>query len=326
MGEYSKLLNSGDADLTARQAGASSIGYSAINDRAGKQIASLPGVQSVSGAVMGIVSTEEMPYLIVMGYDPNEPAIRHFKIVEGRELAGSREVILGRAGAEILKVRVGDVVRLREVGFRVVGLFETGVTWEEGSAIISLRDAQELLGKPRQVTMYLIKVNNQQQAPMLRSQIETYIPEITVVPSSEFVESGPEMQSMGVLMWTISVLAIIVGGIGMMNTMLMSVFERTREIGTLRALGWRRKRVLVSVLQESLALALMGVILGTALSVILSVVMRQIPVWGEALIIIISSNLMIQALLIALGLGAVGGLYPAWRAANLSPVEALRYE
>jgi putative ABC transport system permease protein len=134
------------------------------------------------------------------------------------------------------------------------------------------------------------------------------------------------MQSMGVLMWTISVLAIIVGGIGMMNTMLMSVFERTREIGTLRALGWRRKRVLASVLQESLVLALMGVVLGTALSVILSVVMRQIPVWGEALIIIISLNLMIQALLIALGLGAVGGLYPAWRAANLSPVEALRYE
>jgi putative ABC transport system permease protein len=174
--------------------------------------------------------------------------------------------------------------------------------------------------------MYLIKVNNQQQASTIRSQIESYIPEITVVPSSEFVESGPEMQSMGVLMWTISVLAIIVGGIGMMNTMLMSVFERTREIGTLRALGWRRKRVLASVLQESLVLALMGVVLGTALSVILSVVMRQIPVWGEALIIIISSNLMIQALLIALGLGAVGGLYPAWRAANLSPVEALRYE
>lgn len=326
MGEYSKLLNSGDADLTARQAGASSIGYSAINDRAGKQIASVPGVQSISGAVMGIVSSEEMPYLIVMGYDPNEPAIRHFKIVEGRELAGSREVILGRTGAEILKVRVGDVVRLREIGFRVVGLFETGVTWEEGSAIISLRDAQELLGKPRQVTMYFIKVNNLEQAPAIRSQIEAFIPEVTVVPSSEFVESGPEMQSMSVLMWTISALAIVVGGIGMMNTMLMSVFERTREIGTLRALGWRRKRVLATVLQESVVLAVMGVTLGTAVSAVLSLVMRQIPMWGEALIIIISPMLMIQALLIALGLGAVGGVYPAWRAANLSPVEALRYE
>jgi putative ABC transport system permease protein len=108
--------------------------------------------------------------------------------------------------------------------------------------------------------------------------------------------------------------------------MLMSVFERTREIGTLRALGWRRKRVLASVLQESVVLAVMGVTLGTVVSVILSVVMRQIPMWGEALIIIISPALMIQALLIALGLGAVGGVYPAWRAANLSPVEALRYE
>ncbi len=325
MAEYSKLISAGGADLTARQAGATSIGYSAINERVGRQIVMLPGVQSVSAAVMGIVATDELP-LIVMGYDPQEEAIRHFEIVEGRSLSGSREVILGRVAAELLKTQVGQVIRLREVSFRVVGLFETGVTWEEGSVIISLRDAQELLGKVRQVTMYLIKLSDPQQADTLRAQIQALFPEITVAPSSESVETAPEMQSMRVMMWTVSLLAIIVGGIGMMNTMVMSVFERTREIGTLRALGWRRRRVLFAVFQESLVLGVLGVVCGILISLLLGAVMRQIPLFGPALAIVVSVPLLTQALIIALGLGVVGGLYPAWRAANLSPVEALRYE
>lgn len=82
----------------------------------------------------------------------------------------------------------------------------------------------------------------------------------------------------------------------------------------------------VVLLALLLALALMGVALGTAISVFFSVTLRQIPVWGEALIIIVSPELVLQSLVIALGLGAVGGVYPAWYAANLSPVEALRYE
>ena len=326
MGQYSQLVSGGDADLTARQANSSGIGYSTIADRAGRQIAMLPGVESVSGAVMGIVQTEQMPFFIIMGYSPYEPAINHFKMAEGRLLSGNREIMIGRPAAALLQVGVGDIVRLKDVGFRVVGIFETGVTWEEGSGIISLRDAQALFGKPRQVTMLYINVDDPQQAESLRQTIQTAFPEIAIAPSSEFVESGPEMQSMNAMMWAISAMAILVGGIGMANTMFMSVFERTREIGTLRALGWRRRRVLWAVLKESLVLSLIGVLIGVTFSALLSFTLRLIPMWGEALTIILSGALLLQALIIALALGALGGLYPAWRASKLSPVEALRYE
>ncbi len=326
--EFNRVATTSDVDLMVRQEGSSDIGYSAIDERVGRQIAALPGVKSVSGLIIGMVTLEHaptVPFLIVMGYAPHEPAIQHFTIVEGRGLVGNREIIMGRPAATMLKTRVGQTIRLGESNFRVVGLYETGTAWEESGGVISLRDAQQLLGKPRQVTLYGIKLESLQDVESIRRQIEA-MPGLAVSLSTEFTETMPEMQNLNVMMGAISALAILVGGIGMMNTVFMSVFERTREIGTLRALGWRRRRVLGMVLRESVALSLFGVVGGLLLSLLLSVLLRQLPAWGGWLIVIFSWGLVAQALGIALGLGAAGGAYPAWRASRLSPVEALRYE
>jgi ABC-type antimicrobial peptide transport system permease subunit len=326
--EFNRVATTSDVDLMVRQAGSSDIGYSAIDERVGRQIAALPGVKSVSGLIIGMVTLEHaptVPFFIVMGYAPHEPAIQHFTIVEGRGLVGNWEIIMGRPAATMLKTRVGQTIRLGESNFRVVGLYETGTAWEESGGVISLRDAQQLLGKPRQVTLYGIKLESLQDVALIRRQIEA-MPGLAVSLSTEFTETMPEMQNLNVMMGAISALAILVGGIGMMNTVFMSVFERTREIGTLRALGWRRRRVLGMVLRESVALSLLGVVGGLLLSLLLSALLRQLPAWGGWLVVIFSWGLVAQALGIALGLGAVGGAYPAWRASRLSPVEALRYE
>ena len=138
--EITKMFGAGEVDLMVRQAGSSDLAYSAINERVGRQIAAMSGVASVSGMVVSAVMMDnsDVPFLFILAYDPQEPYYqRHYKIIEGRGLSGSREMLLGRPAADVLKVRVGDTVRLGEMGFRLVGLFETGISWEESGAVIS---------------------------------------------------------------------------------------------------------------------------------------------------------------------------------------------
>ena len=101
-----------------------------------------------------------------------------------------------------------------------------------------------------------------------------------------------------------------IGAVGMLNTMLMSVLERTREIGVLCSLGWRRRQVLGMILNESLVLGLVGLT----------------GVWGGALEPAYTTQMFVQAIVVAVVAGIVGGIYPAWRATRMRPVEALRYE
>ncbi|MCK4470893.1 MAG: ABC transporter permease, partial [Anaerolineae bacterium] len=139
-------------------------------------------------------------------------------------------------------------------------------------------------------------------------------------------EIMPDMRTMEEMIGQISFLAVFIGAVGMLNTMLMSVLERTREIGVLRALGWRRGRVLRMILQEGLALGAVGGVCGILLGLGLAWGMSQMPGMGEMVDPRYSPELFARALVVALITGVIGGLYPAWRATRMRPVEALRYE
>ena len=112
----------------------------------------------------------------------------------------------------------------------------------------------------------------------------------------------------------------------MMNTMGMSVFERTREIGVLRALGWRRGRVLGMILRESLALSLVGSGMGLVAAIVVVWLLNLNPLMAGFIKARFGVDLFLQTLVTSVVLGAIGGIYPAWRASRLRPVEALRYE
>jgi ABC-type antimicrobial peptide transport system permease subunit len=321
-----RLFSAGQADVVAEQANVSDAAFSAIDERIAERMRAHPQVRAVSKMIFGVTTAPGLPFFIVYGLDPHEEYIQHYRVREGRSIERPREIIIGRMAANSLKKRVGETLHLTGASYRVVGIYENGIAFEDAGGVIALKEAQRLFRKPRQVSFISIGLKDPAQAAAAAAELERAYPQVIVSQAATMTDRMQDFATMNAMFGALVGLMVIVGGIVMINVMMMSVFERTQEIGVLRALGWRRWRVLRMVAGESLALSLLSSLLGIAIGVGLNALFSLEPTYGRLLPAIYTPGAFVQVVVLALVLGGVGGLYPAWRAANLRPVEALRYE
>ncbi|HEU5098190.1 MAG TPA: FtsX-like permease family protein, partial [Roseiflexaceae bacterium] len=323
---FTKLLTAGQADLVAEQADASDAAFSQIDERIADQIQLNPEVRAVSKMIFGTSTGEGLSFFIVFGLDPNEEYIQHYRVREGRPIARQREIMLGRLAAESQKKHIGDTMHVAGSSYKLVGIYETGISMEDVGGVLDLRDAQRLFRKPRQVSFIGIGLRDPSRAAEVAAELERQFPEVMVMQPATMTERMQDFVSMNAVFNALVALMVVVGGIVMTNVMVMSVFERTQEIGVLRALGWRRQRLLRMVLVESLALSGLSGLAGIGIGLGLNALVGIEPTYGRLLPTSYTAANIAEIIALVLGLGALGGLYPAWRAANLRPVEALRYE
>lgn len=327
LSSFSGMLMGTDAEIMMRQANVSDTELSAIDESIGERIAAMPGVTGVSGVIFTAVMLPDYGnFFILFGYAPNEFAIQRYRIVEGKPLTGNHQMILGRMMANMMKKGVGDTLDLSGTRFRIAGIYETGISWEEAGGVVTLRDSQVFAGRPHKVSMFAIKLSDSSRSQAVVAEINQKFPQTYASLAGDFVSQMPDMQTMNGLIGGITLLAVLVGGVGVLNTMLMSVFERTREIGVLRSMGWQRRAILGLILQEALTLGLLGGLAGVMLAIGLAYLMTQIPNYGDWLTPAWQWQIFARAITVALLLGALGGVYPAYRATRLQPIEALRYE
>jgi ABC-type lipoprotein release transport system permease subunit len=234
--------------------------------------------------------------------------------------------MIGRLAADSQKKRVGDTLHVAGSSYRIVGIYENGIAYEDIGGVIELSDAQRLFGRPRQVSIIGIGLRDPERATAIAAELERDFPEVIVMQAATMTERIQDFASMNAVFNALVALMAVVGGIVMTNVMVMSVFERTQEIGVLRACGWRRRRVLRMVLVESLALSVLSGVAGMVIGLGLNALFSLEPTYGRLLPTTYTTANVAEIIVLVVGLGALGGLYPAWRAANLRPVEALRYE
>jgi ABC-type lipoprotein release transport system permease subunit len=327
LGQLNGLAGTGSTgNLTVMQREVADMSLSSLDERMIAQIQAMSAVESASPALLGFVMNEQLPLFIVMGIEPGSGACVLFKVVEGKGLARPNEIMIGRAAADSYDLGVGDTIELYENRYKVAGIFETGVGYEDSGGVLPLREAQRLLGRPRAVSFIFVNVKDAAEGQNVAAQINARYPEARATLSSEFAENTNDLQTFAALMNVIQLLAIFVGGIVVANTMIMSIYERTREIGTLRALGWGPRRIIGQVVQESFYLCLLAALMGAIMGVLVMTGVSLLPMWGDMLAPQWHAETFITAIVVALVLGLLGGIWPAWRASRLQPVEALRYE
>jgi putative ABC transport system permease protein len=292
------------------------------------RIAHLPGVAATCMILVDLMSIETAELMIVSGREWRCFAWDNLKLVSGRlpNDQNERVVVLGTTAADILKKKVGDTVQIETEELAVVGIANGGAFVENGSVILSLPVLQQITGNHDQISAIDVRVTPGMDQPGIQrlcQEMNKLVPEARAQPAGEHVASSEGYRVINAMSWGTSLLAVLVGVLGVTNTMLMSVFERKQEIAVLLAIGWRRSRIVRMILCESAMLGFFGGIIGVLLGIIGVQLLKRAPALRGMLEPDLRLNLMVMAVAIAVCVGVLSGLYPAWRSSRVEPSLAL---
>jgi len=291
----------------------------------------------------------------ISGVTPDYAPVRNDQVIEGEYI--TEEHILGQASVVLLgpdvaeklfgraEGLVGETIRIEGQPFRVIGVLQTkggsSFSNEDDRVVVPFTTAQTRLLRRSardRVDLLLVQATSAQLVPqaaeeiaqILRTRHRTEIgaDDFTVLTQQDFLDTAQTITGvLTIFLGGIAAISLLVGGIGIMNIMLVSVTERTREIGLRKALGARRLDILVQFLTESSVLSLLGGVVGIGLGWTISYIVGRIAAANNAEINpAIGLDTILLATLFSTAVGLFFGLYPANRAAALEPVEALRYE
>ncbi len=292
-------------------------------------IAHLPHVSATSTLLVELTSIETEQLMLISAREWGGFTWDNLKVISGRMPSGpaERAVVLGQTAAEVLKKKVGDPIQIETEELTVVGIVDGHAWVEDGCAILSLPLLQEITGNQGKVSVIDVRVTpgtTASEIKQLCAQINALIPEGKANPAGESITHSEGFKIIHAMSWGTSLLAVFVGVLGVMNTMLMTVFERTQEICVLLALGWKRSRIMRMVLWESALLGLIGGIGGVFIGAIGVKFLAKAPAIRGLLEPDLSASLLALSVAIAVGVGLASGLYPAWRSSRLNPSRALQ--
>jgi len=323
-----EIIHFGGSDFMVAQEGAADLSFSIIPESDAQALTQLEGVQRVQVALFHITRIGSNPFFFMLGLKSEDVAVSPPPLVSGRVFTSDpKEVMLGEKAAAALDASLGETVTLDDREFTVVGIYRTGSLYEDGGAFANLTTVQEMAAKAGVVTAAFVTAKPGVDPKALASEIEDKFPNLaTIADVSEYGKVDQGITILDAANLAISILAVGIGAIGVMNTMVMSVFERTREIGILRAVGWSGSRILRMILGESLMLCLVAMVVGSLAGFLAIQALLLVETIRSLLQPEYTVAVFARGLLVAVVVALAGAAYPAFRAVRLTPMEALRYE
>ena len=329
------------ASLIVFDRSAADLAFSKVTEEDIRKVREVPGVVEIARGnftmIMGPKLGKDAPIAAGLGVIPvfgrfySERMIRKYKdkLVSGRLPEKRSELLLGELVARKLKVKVGDrfpLFREEFLGiteYEVAGIFESDLSWENLGVVAHAEVVQQKTGPDFALLFVYTAPEDTSKA---REEIEKRLPGLVARPANEFTDRfNEQIAYIDDFIFLLSIIAGIVGILGVLNTMMMSVSERTREIGTLRALGWSGRRVLGVIVIEGLLISIVGGLLGLLFGYVGTELLLKFFSRGY-LVAAYLPDIFLRGILLALVVGITGSIYPALRASSLKPAEALRYE
>ena len=269
--------------------------------------------------------------------------VHPLQIAQGRALtvddAAANVAVLGSDVARKLGKGVGDALEIRGTAFEVVGVLEPTLAAPDATIRLPLAAAQQIylgdlppvvrqsLQADRIATDITVYPDEGTDIEALAARIEATIPNTSATTAAEFDKVvGSSVSILNAIIVGVALISLIVGGLSVINTMAMSVAERTREIGIKRAIGGSRARVIRELVSEAGLIGLIGGLLGLGLGSVVVSLANEAGRSSGTILFQLTPQTAIFAVLFSTILGVVAGIIPAWNAARLDPVAALRYE
>lgn len=324
------VLEVGAADLTIAQGGVTDILQSSISEAQLDRLRQEPGVASAVGVMLDTESLNaDNPLLVEIGIDPADLGPFGVTVASGRPFGAQAdgEIMVGSRLAQNEGIALGDTLELAGGPKTVVGIYTTGNVFGDSAVMFPLIPLQGYENQPGGLSLLFVKVTPDTDVATLRQQIERDNPALVGISNlTEFGRADRGYQLITAADRGATIVAVVIGAIIVMNTMLLSLVERYREFGILRAVGWSRRRIVVLVLGEALTIGFAGAAVGVFLAWILTSILARLPELEGILHPDYTAGVFARALFTAAAVAFLGALYPAIRAARLTPLEALRRE
>lgn len=327
-------------DIVVVRAGVSNRLTSNLHTDIVDHIRSLPNVQLVDGCLTEMVSLgkDHLLGIPMRGYLPDSKVLGELNLRSGKTIDGDEagRVLLGSGLADALGKRPGQIIEIEETRFEIAGVFEGENPFDANSLIGSLTDVERLMGRPDIISEIQVRAvpaaRDETSLEQLCRSIESLQNKqheslgLKAQRTKRFVATASEARLGGAMAIATMAIVITLSLIGMLNAMLMSALERTREIAVLRAIGWKRSRVVRMIMTEGFVLGLIGAIVGNCAAILLIMGLRR---WSLTSLLIpseVSFEAMGLAVATAFVAALAGSFYPSFHAASVMPVEALRHE
>jgi putative ABC transport system permease protein len=320
--QLNNILSRGASDqLIISQRDAPGLSVNTLDAGLAAQIRTSPQVKSVSPLLVEAAELQGEARFLVLGLAHDAPTLKQLRLLEGAPLNLPGDILIGKKAAQDRVLRVGQSVTLNRESYKVVGIFETGVLWEDQGGLMTLEDAQHLMAKPNAVSFILMSLHNPADAASVIRSIERNFPATRVRLRDDFARNNTDIRELSSTSGKVWMLSLIIGGLVLTNFLAIGVYEGRREGRATQSRGWWRLRAMREVVQGGLTLCLLSMLAGSLIAVGLLWLITQQSAVGAFIEARWELEVFLNALGLSVVIGLLGSAYPIWLASRLRPAQ-----